>query len=98
MAEGRSLNYHIKPEEKIMKRLPSTVATLLLAAMAQALPAIKKRADDMDARADALYGAWFCGIVLPHALAYNAAAAPAAMQEIAEALNGNVMARSAGGV
>jgi len=90
-----------------------------IAAMARALPAIKKRADDMDARADALYGAWLCGtvlghvgmalhhklchtlggsfnlphaethtIVLPHALAYNAAAAPGAMQKIAEALNG----------
>lgn len=97
-----------------------------MAAIARALPAIKKRADDVDARADALYGAWLCGtvlghvgmalhhklchtlggsfnlphaethtIVLPHALAYNAAAAPGAMQEIAEALNGNDKGSSA---
>ncbi|MEO7338533.1 MAG: maleylacetate reductase, partial [Caldimonas sp.] len=74
-------------------------------------------AQDADARADALYGAWLCGtvlgnvgmalhhklchtlggtfnlphaethtIVLPHALAYNAAAAPEAMRRIAGAL------------
>src|SRR3546814_15973570 len=33
-------------------------------AMAQALPAIRQRADDVDARGDALYGAWLCGSVL----------------------------------
>lgn len=91
-----------------------------IAAMGRALPAIKRRADDIDARAEALYGSWLCGtvlgnvgmalhhklchtlggsfnlphaethtIVLPHALAYNAAAAPQAMQEIAGALNLN---------
>ncbi|OGB03066.1 MAG: maleylacetate reductase [Burkholderiales bacterium RIFCSPHIGHO2_12_FULL_61_11] len=90
-----------------------------IAALGRALPAIKKRADDVDARSDALYGAWLCGtvlgnvgvalhhklchtlggsfnlphaethtIVLPHALAYNAAAAPQAMQRIARALKG----------
>ena len=90
-----------------------------IAALARALPAIRTRADDIDARADALYGAWLCGsvlgsvgmalhhklchtlggsfnlphaethtIVLPHALAYNAAAAPAAMARIAQALGG----------
>ncbi|RYY95877.1 MAG: maleylacetate reductase, partial [Comamonadaceae bacterium] len=83
-------------------------------AVARALPAIKLRANDVDARGDALYGAWLCGtvlgnvgmalhhklchtlggsfglphaethtIVLPHALAYNAAAAPEAMRHIA---------------
>lgn len=88
-----------------------------IAALGRALPAIKKRADDVDARAEALYGAWLCGtvlgnvgmalhhklchtlggsfnlphaethtVVLPHALAYNAAAAPEAMQRIARAL------------
>jgi len=72
---------------------------------------------DMDARGDALYGAWLCGIVLgnvgmalhhklchtlggsfnlphaevhtvvlPHAIAFNAEAAPGAMQRIARAL------------
>lgn len=88
-----------------------------IAALGRSLPAIKKRADDVEARAEALYGAWLCGtvlgnvgmalhhklchtlggsfnlphaethtVVLPHALAYNAAAAPEAMQRIARAL------------
>ena len=33
-------------------------------ALARALPAIRRRSDDIDARADALYGAWLCGTVL----------------------------------
>lgn len=88
-------------------------------AIGRALPAIKKEANSMEARSDALYGAWLCGIVLghigmalhhklchtlggsfnlphaethtivlPHALAYNAAAAPQAMARIARALGG----------
>jgi alcohol dehydrogenase class IV len=88
-------------------------------AIGRALPAIKKEANGMEARSDALYGAWLCGIVLghigmalhhklchtlggsfnlphaethtivlPHALAYNAAAAPQAMARIAHALGG----------
>ena len=91
-----------------------------IAALARALPAIYKNANDKAARADALYGAWLCGtvlgnvgmalhhklchtlggsfnlphaevhtIVLPHALAYNQAAAPEAMQKIAKALGVN---------
>jgi maleylacetate reductase len=90
-----------------------------IAAVARALTAIKKVANDAAARSDALYGAWLCGtvlgnvgmalhhklchtlggsfnlphaethtIVLPHALAYNAAAAPQAMHAIAAALGG----------
>ena len=86
-------------------------------AIARSLPALQSRADDIDARSDALYGAWLCGtvlgnvgmalhhklchtlggsfnlphaethtIVLPHALAYNALAAPEAMRAIAQAL------------
>jgi maleylacetate reductase len=35
-----------------------------IAALGRALPAIKKEAGDMAARADALYGAWLCGTVL----------------------------------
>jgi maleylacetate reductase len=35
-----------------------------IAALARALPAIRRRADDVDARGDALYGAWLCGVVL----------------------------------
>ncbi len=96
-----------------------------IAAMGRALPAIKKEAGDMQARSDALYGAWLCGtvlgnvgmalhhklchtlggsfnlphaethtIVLPHALAYNAAAAPQAMRAIAEALGGSSAAQA----
>jgi alcohol dehydrogenase class IV len=79
----------------------------------------------MEARSNALYGAWLCGtvlasvdmalhhklchtlggsfnlphaethtIVLPHALAYNAAAAPEAMRKIARALGGKGAPRS----
>ena len=96
-----------------------------IAAMGRALPAIKKVADDIEARAHALYGAWLCGtvlgnvgmalhhklchtlggsfnlphaethtIVLPHALAYNAAAAPNAMATIAAALHGKSAAQA----
>jgi alcohol dehydrogenase class IV len=88
-------------------------------ALGRALPGIRANAQDADARSDALYGAWLCGlvlgnvgmalhhklchtlggsfnlphaethtIVLPHALAYNAAAAPVAMQRICVALKG----------
>jgi maleylacetate reductase len=88
-----------------------------IAAMARALPAIRRNPSDIDARSAALYGAWLCGtvmsnvgmalhhklchtlggtfmlphaethtVVLPHALAYNAAAAPQAMRAIAAAL------------
>lgn len=38
-----------------------------LRAMASALPAIHRAPRDIDARAQALYGAWFCGIVLGNA-------------------------------
>src|SRR5690606_38352430 len=88
-----------------------------IAAIGRALPLINANPQDVEARSDALYGAWLCGIVLgsvgmalhhklchtlggsfnlphaethtivlPHALAYNAAAAPKAMQRIARAL------------
>ncbi len=86
-------------------------------AIAQALPAIRLRPDDVSARGDALYGAWLCGsvlgnvgmalhhklchtlggsfnlphaevhtVVLPQAMAFNAAAAPEAMRRIERAL------------
>jgi alcohol dehydrogenase class IV len=86
-------------------------------ALAAALPRIKTNGRDPHVRADALYGAWLCGmvlagtamalhhklchvlggsfglphaethaIVLPHAVAYNAHAAPDAMKRIARAL------------
>ena len=35
-----------------------------IAAIARALPAIRRQPDDIEARADALYGAWLCGSVL----------------------------------
>lgn len=91
-----------------------------IAALGRALPAICKNPQDMQARTDAFYGAWLCGIVmgsvgmalhhklchtlggtfnlphaechtvvLPHALAYNAPAAPEAMAKIAQALGGS---------
>jgi alcohol dehydrogenase class IV len=37
-----------------------------IAAIGRALPAIKKEANNMAARSDALYGAWLCGTVLGH--------------------------------
>jgi alcohol dehydrogenase class IV len=86
-------------------------------ALARALPRIQRSPGDLDARSDALYGAWLCGVVLgqvamglhhklchtlggsfnlphaethtvvlPHALAYNADAAPRAMAAISCAL------------
>ena len=96
-----------------------------ISAIGRALPAIKLVANDLEARADALYGAWLCGtvlgnvgmalhhklchtlggsfnlphaethtIVLPQALAYNAGAAPQAMQKIAKALGGQNAAQA----
>jgi len=95
-------------------------------ALGCALPAIRAAAQDLQARAQALYGAWLCGvvlgnvgmalhhklchtlggsfnlphaqthtIVLPHALAYNAQAAPEAMRRIARALAGRGAAQAA---
>jgi maleylacetate reductase len=86
-------------------------------ALAKALPVLVRQPQDLDARSDALRGAWLCGtvlgqvamglhhklchtlggtfnlphaethtVVLPHAMAYNATAAPAAMAAIARAL------------
>jgi maleylacetate reductase len=86
-------------------------------ASAAALAPLAANPKDIDARSDALYGAWLCGtvlgsvgmglhhklchtlggsfnlphadthtVVLPHALAYNAAQAPQAMRAIARAL------------
>jgi alcohol dehydrogenase class IV len=86
-------------------------------ASAAALPRLTANPKDLDARSDALYGAWLCGsvlgavamglhhklchtlggsfnlphaevhtVILPHALAYNAAQAPEAMARIARAL------------
>lgn len=88
-----------------------------IAAIARALPLIRLQPDDIEARADALYGAWLCGsvlggvgmalhhklchtlggsfnlphaevhtVVLPHAIAFNADAAPRAMDRIAQSL------------
>jgi alcohol dehydrogenase class IV len=88
-----------------------------LRALASALPRIHADPHDKEARSDALYGAWACGVtlgsvgmslhhklchalggafdlphaethtvVLPHAMAYNATAAPGAMARLARAL------------
>jgi len=87
-------------------------------AAAAALPRLLRDPRDLEARGEALVGAWLCGtvmgsitvglhhklchtlggsfdlphaethaVVLPHALAYNAAAAPHAMARIAAALD-----------
>ncbi|MGO6740798.1 iron-containing alcohol dehydrogenase, partial [Rhizobium ruizarguesonis] len=86
-------------------------------ALARSLPLIHDDPADRDARADALYGAWLCGIclgsvgmalhhklchtlggsfdlphaethtvVLPHALAYNAAAIPEVIEKLRDVL------------
>jgi alcohol dehydrogenase class IV len=96
-----------------------------IAALGHALPAIRSNAGDLEARSQALYGAWLCGVVLgnvgmalhhklchtlggsfnlphaethtvvlPHALAYNAQAAPQAMDRIARALQGRSAAQA----
>jgi maleylacetate reductase len=96
-----------------------------IAALGRALPRIRADAGDAEARSDALYGAWLCGIVLgtvgmalhhklchtlggsfnlphaethtivlPHALAYNSAAAPHAMERIRRALGGQSAAQA----
>lgn len=88
-----------------------------LAAMARALPKLHLQPNALEARSDAMYGAWLCGlalgnsgmgihhklchtlggtfnlphaethtIVLPHALAYNQAAAPVAFERMSRAL------------
>ena len=93
-------------------------------ATAAALPRLQRDPQNIDARSDALYGAWLCGavlggvsmglhhklchtlggsfnlphaevhtVILPHALAYNAAHAPEAMQRIARALGTSGAAR-----
>lgn len=98
-------------------------------AIAQALPVIHQRADDVAARGDALYGAWLCGsvlgnvgmalhhklchtlggsfnlphaevhtVVLPQAMAFNAAAAPEAMRRIERALGATGRASAAAGL
>lgn len=97
--------------------LISMLAEQGIAAIARALPRIHLNPDDVEARSDALFGAWACGtclgavgmsihhklchtlggsfdlphaqthtVVLPHAVAYNAEAAPQAMERIARAL------------
>ena len=88
-----------------------------IAALARALPRIRRDPADREARSDALFGAWACGtclgavgmalhhklchvlggsfdlphaethtVILPHAAAYNASAAPEAMARTARAL------------
>ncbi|RQT21472.1 maleylacetate reductase [Burkholderia contaminans] len=102
----------------------SLVAEEGIRALARGLPGVRRDPADLDARSDALHGAWLCGmvlgnvgmalhhklchtlggsfnlphapthtVVLPHALAYNAAHAPDAMQRIARAIGTNDAAR-----
>ena len=98
-------------------------------ALARALPVLRQTPDDLDARSDALYGAWLCGsvlgnvgmalhhklchtlggsfnlphaevhtVVLPQAMAFNAAAAPEAMRRIERALGATGRASAAAGL
>ncbi|MCW2241191.1 maleylacetate reductase [Azospirillum canadense] len=104
--------------------ITSLMAEDAIRALARALPRLLADPSDMEARSDALYGAWLCGVclgavgmalhhklchtlggtfdlphaethavVLPHAVAYNAAAAPDAMERIARALGSDDAAR-----
>ena len=104
----------------------SLVAEEGIRAMSEGLGRIIQTPEDLDARADCLYGAWLCStvlgnvgmalhhklchtlggsfnlphaathtIVLPHAIAYNAEAAPEAAKRIIRALGGK--SESAGG-
>jgi alcohol dehydrogenase class IV len=97
--------------------ITSTMAEQAIAALARGLPRVMESPANLDARSDALYGAWLAGavlgtvgmalhhklchtlggtfdlphagvhtVILPHAAAYNAAAAPEAMARIAAAL------------
>jgi maleylacetate reductase len=87
-------------------------------ALAAALPLLRQNPQDIEARAQALYGAWLCGtvlggvgmalhhklchtlggsfnlphaevhtVVLPHAIAYNSPAIPAALRRLQRTLN-----------
>jgi alcohol dehydrogenase class IV len=121
MSVTSGLNAIAHAVEALYAREANPIISLLaeqgIAAFARALPIIAKQPDDRQARADALYGAWLCGVclgsvgmalhhklchtlggmfnlphaqmhtaVLPHAVAYNAAAVPEAMARIAKAL------------
>lgn len=97
--------------------IAALMAEEAIRAFAAALPRLAAAPQDLDARGDALYGAWLAGtvlgavamglhhklchtlggsfglphaevhaVILPHAMAYNAAAAPQAMARIARAL------------
>jgi maleylacetate reductase len=97
--------------------ITSLMAEEGIRALAAGLPRVVARPDDIEARADCLYGAWLCGtvlgavgmalhhklchtlggsfdlphaethtIILPHAVAYNRAAAPGAMAAVQRAL------------
>ena len=121
MSVVSGINANAHAAEGLYAQDGNPVMTLMaeegIAALARALPAIRKNSDDIEARSDALYGAWLCGsvlghvgmalhhklchtlggsfnlphaevhtVVLPHAIAFNAKAAPDAMQRIARAL------------
>ncbi|NTF33832.1 maleylacetate reductase [Rhizobium skierniewicense] len=121
MSVTSGLNAVAHAVEALYAREGNPVISLLaeqgISAFARALPIIARQPDDPDARADALYGAWLCGLclgsvgmalhhklchtlggmfnlphgpmhtsLLPHAVAYNAPAAPEAMRRVAGAL------------
>lgn len=121
MSVTSGINAMAHAAEGLYAQDSNPIMTLLaeegLRAMARALPGIVADPADMQARSDALYGAWLCGtvlgnvgmalhhklchtlggsfnlphaechtIVLPHAMAYNRSAVPAAMTRLAAAL------------
>lgn len=123
MSATSGMNAIAHAVEALYARDRNPVMTLMaedaIRALGRALPVIVANPQDRAARADALYGAWLCGmclgsvgmalhhklchvlggsfdlphaethtVVLPHAFAYNAAAAPEAAQRIARALGG----------
>jgi maleylacetate reductase len=102
---------------EVANPMVSLMAEEGIRALGRSLPHVVRKLDDVEARSDALYGAWLAGItlgsvgmalhhklchtlggtfnlphaethtiILPHALAYNAAAAPDAVRRVAQAL------------
>ncbi len=121
IAATSGLNALAHAVEGLYARDGNPIVSLLaeegIRSLARALPGVVERPDDIDARTDALYGAWLCGsvlgsagmalhhklchtlggsfdlphaethaVILPHAIHYNASAAPDAMARLARAL------------
>jgi len=123
MSAGSGLNAIAHAAEALYARDANPIISLMaeegITALARSLPAVVRQPGDLDARADAQYGAWLCGVclgtvgmalhhklchvlggtfdlphaqthavVLSHAIAYNARAAPGAISRLRRALGG----------